>query len=257
LSNQNTGSLDGRRYECKHNEWDENKDKGEDDKMAKIMVVDDDPDIRELIRIYLEGEAFRIMEANDGIEALELVSREAPDMVILDIMMPHMDGWQLCEQLRSDYPELPLLMVTARGETSQKVRGFRLGTDDYMVKPFDPLELVVRVKALLKRYRIQSSLKVQLGDIVLDKQSYEVMWGERRLTIPLKEFDLLFKLAGSPGQIFTRNQLIDQLWGADFDGNDRTVDVHIKRLRERFPEQEVPFVITTKRGLGYKLEMKS
>ncbi|WP_028559575.1 response regulator transcription factor [Paenibacillus pinihumi] len=224
--------------------------------MAKILVVDDDEDIRELIRIYLAGEGYSVTEASDGVEAMEIISNVQADLVILDIMMPHMDGWELCERLRQDYPEMPMLMLSAKGETQDKLRGFRLGTDDYMVKPFDPLELVMRVKALLKRYRIQASMKVQLGQVVLDKQRYEVEWNGRMITLPLKEFDLLFKLGSAPGKIFTRNQLIDQIWGADFDGNDRTVDVHIKRIRERFPDEEAPFIIVTKRGLGYKLEMK-
>ncbi|RXZ77462.1 DNA-binding response regulator [Paenibacillaceae bacterium] len=224
--------------------------------MVKILVVDDDEDIRELIRLYLQAEGFFVMEAKDGVEAMEIIWDMQADLVILDIMMPHMDGWQLCEQLRQDYSDMPMLMLSAKGETQDKLRGFRLGTDDYMVKPFDPLELVMRVKVLLKRYRIQTSMKVQLGEVVLDKQRYEADWNGRKISLPLKEFDLLFKLGSAPGKIFTRNQLIDQIWGADFDGNDRTVDVHIKRIRERFTDEEAPFIIVTKRGLGYKLEMK-
>ncbi|MFF2482755.1 response regulator transcription factor [Paenibacillus sp. NPDC058071] len=224
--------------------------------VVKILVVDDDKDIRELIHLYLKAEGYAVTEANDGLEAMEIISQTQADLVILDIMMPHMNGWQLCEQLRQLYSDLPMLMLSAKGETQDKLRAFRLGTDDYMVKPFDPLELVVRVKALLKRYLIQSSMKVQLGQVVLDKQRYSVDWNGKTTSLPLKEFDLLFKLGSAPGKIFTRNQLIDQIWGADFDGNDRTVDVHIKRIRERFPDEEAPFVIVTKRGLGYKLEMK-
>lgn len=169
--------------------------------MAKILVVDDDEDIRELIRIYLAGEGYSVTEASDGVEAMEIISNVQADLVILDIMMPHMDGWELCERLRQDYPEMPMLMLSAKGETQDKLRGFRLGTDDYMVKPFDPLELVMRVKALLKRYRIQASMKVQLGQVVLDKQRYEVEWNGRMITLPLKEFDLLFKLGSAPGKI--------------------------------------------------------
>jgi len=225
--------------------------------VVKILVVDDDEDIRALIRLYLEGDGYVVTEASDGAEAMALVSQIQMDLVILDIMMPHMDGWQLCEKLRQDYPDLPMVMLSAKGETQDKLRGFRLGTDDYMVKPFDPLELVMRVKVLLKRYRIQASMKVQLGEVVLDKQRYEVDWNGKTISLPLKEFDLLFKLGSAPDKIFTRNQLIDQIWGIDFDGNDRTVDVHIKRIRERFPEGEAPFAIVTKHGLGYKLVMKS
>jgi DNA-binding response OmpR family regulator len=224
--------------------------------MAKVLIVDDDPYIRELVRFYLRGEGFAVMEASNGLEALELLKRTLADLVVLDIMMPQMDGWELCRRLAAEFPDIPLLMLTAKGETAQKVKGFQLGTDDYLVKPFDPPELVVRVKALLKRYRIQASHKVQAGVVELNRQSYEVYRGGERVTLPLKEFELLFKLASHPGQIYTRNQLIDQIWGGDYDGDERTVDVHIKRLRERFPEEQSGFAIITIRGLGYKLETK-
>lgn len=224
--------------------------------MAKVLVVDDDPYIRELVRFYLRGEGFDVVEANNGIEALELLNKTLADLVVLDIMMPEMDGWELCRRLAAEFPDVPLLMLTAKGETAQKVKGFQLGTDDYLVKPFDPPELIVRVKALLKRYRIQASHKVQAGHVELNRQSFEVHRSGERVTLPLKEFELLFKLASQPGHIFTRNQLIDQIWGGDFDGDERTVDVHIKRLRERFPEERSGFAIITIRGLGYKLEAK-
>lgn len=224
--------------------------------MAKVMIVDDDPYIRELVRFYLRGEGFDVMEASNGLEALELLKRTLADLVVLDIMMPQMDGWELCRRLAADFPDIPLLMLTAKGETAQKVKGFQLGTDDYLVKPFDPPELIVRVKALLKRYRIQASHKVQAGAVELNRQSYEVYRGRERVTLPLKEFELLFKLASHPGQIYTRNQLIDQIWGGDYDGDERTVDVHVKRLRERFSEEQSGFAIITIRGLGYKLEAK-
>jgi two-component system OmpR family response regulator len=225
-------------------------------KVAQILVVDDDVHIRELMKVYLRQEGFDVLEAGHGIEALQQMERTRVDLVILDIMMPHMDGWDLCSALREVYPDLPLLMVTAKGETAQKVKGFQLGTDDYLVKPFDPLELVMRVKALMKRYRIEASQKVQLGDMELNRQSFEVFKDGERMTLPLKEFELLFKLLSHPNQIFTRNQLIEQIWGMDYEGDDRTVDVHIKRLRERFPESGSNICIVTIRGLGYKLEVK-
>ncbi|MCZ8513288.1 response regulator transcription factor [Paenibacillus filicis] len=223
--------------------------------MAKILLVDDDSYIRELMRVSLQGEGFTLTEAANGREALELLERAPADLVVLDLMMPLMDGWELCRELRRLYPDLPLLMVTAKSETADKVKGFQLGTDDYLVKPFDPPELVVRVKALLKRYRIASSQIIRLGEIELNRTSFEVLQGTERMTIPLKEFELLFKLAAHPNQIFTRNQLIEQIWGLDYAGDDRTVDVHIKRLRERFPEESAGFSIRTIRGLGYKLEV--
>ncbi|GAA4833973.1 envelope stress response regulator transcription factor HitR [Paenibacillus vulneris] len=221
--------------------------------MAKLMIVDDDSHIRELVRVFLSGEGFEVIEASDGVEALALLESVTVDMVILDIMMPNMDGWELCRELREHY-ELPLLMLTAKGETAQKVKGFELGTDDYLVKPFDPLELVVRVKALLKRYRIASSQTIQFGKLSMNRKTYELIADGESMTLPLKEFELLFKLGSYPGKTFSREQLIEQLWGYDFEGNERTVDVHINRLRERFPEDQYGFKIHTIRGLGYRLE---
>lgn len=222
--------------------------------MTKLMIVDDDSHIRELVRVFLGNEGFEIVEASDGVEALSLLESVTVDMVILDIMMPNMDGWELCRELREHY-ELPLLMLTAKGETAQKVKGFELGTDDYLVKPFDPLELVVRVKALLKRYRIASSQTIQFGKLSMNRKTYELMANGESMTLPLKEFELLFKLGSYPGKTFSREQLIEQLWGYDFEGNERTVDVHINRLRERFAEDTYDFKINTIRGLGYRLEV--
>ncbi|GED69089.1 DNA-binding response regulator [Brevibacillus reuszeri] len=223
--------------------------------MTRLMIVDDDPHIRELVHVFLEREGFEVIEAGDGEEALSLFATALADLVILDIMMPNMDGWELCRELRRFYPDIPLLMLTAKGETSQKIKGFELGTDDYLVKPFEPAELVVRVKALLKRYRIESSHTVQIGQLHLNKKTFEMTKGSKPLTIPLKEFELLFKLGSNPGKTITREQLIEQIWGYDFEGNERTVDVHINRLRERFPQEEYSFLIRTVRGLGYRLEL--
>ncbi|MFE4571723.1 response regulator transcription factor [Paenibacillus chitinolyticus] len=224
--------------------------------MTQILVADDDAHIRKLITLYLRSEGFDTVEAANGIEALSIMENSTVDTVILDIMMPHMDGWELCREIRRLYPEIPLLMVTAKGESGQKVKGFQLGTDDYVTKPFDPLELVMRVKALLKRYRIVSSQVVQLGGIVLDRRAHKVIREGKELILPLKEFELLFKLACHPGQILTREQLIVQIWGMDYKGDDRTVDVHIKRIRERFAEDAEHFRIETVRSLGYRLEVK-
>ncbi|MCC0565435.1 response regulator transcription factor [Brevibacillus borstelensis] len=223
--------------------------------MAKLLVVDDDPHIRELVRVFLQNEGFDILEAADGQEALAIMETDQADLVILDIMMPRMDGWELCRELRKHY-DIPLLMLTAKGETAQKIKGFELGTDDYLVKPFEPAELVVRVKALLKRYRIAASHTVQAGSLQLNRKTFEIGMGGQKLTIPPKEFELLFKLASYPGQTISREQLIEQIWGFDFEGNERTVDVHINRLRERFPESECGFQIRTVRGLGYRLEIR-
>jgi len=224
--------------------------------VVNILVVDDDPHIRELVRHFLQQEGFTVHEAADGAEALRKLESVKADLVILDIMMPNMDGWDLCRELREHY-DLPLLMLTAKGETAEKIKGFQLGTDDYLVKPFDPLELVVRVKALLRRYRIAASQTVRIGNVTLNRKTFEVIVDGKSTVIPLKEFELLFKLASYPGRTITREQLIEDIWGYDYEGNERTVDVHINRLRERFPEDRHSFRIVTVRGLGYRLEVRS
>src|SRR5215212_6016823 len=208
--------------------------------MTNILIVDDDPNIRELVRIFLRNEGFDIYEASDGVEALARLESLKADLVILDVMMPNMDGWELCRELRASY-DIPLLMLTAKGETAQKIKGFQLGTDDYLVKPFEPLELVARVNALLKRYRIATSQTVQVGELLMDHKTYTVTVHGASITLPRKEFDLLFKLASYPGRTFSRDLLIEDIWGYDFEGNERTLDVHISRLRERFPESGYSF----------------
>jgi DNA-binding response OmpR family regulator len=222
--------------------------------MNKIMIVDDDPHIRELAGVFLKREGFDILEASDGVEALGKLETIKTDLVIVDIMMPKMDGWELCREVKANY-DIPVLMLTAKGETSQKLKGFQLGTDDYLVKPFEPLELVARVKALLKRYRIITSQTIQAGKILMDRRAYTVKIDGEDQTLPMKEFELLFKLASEAGRTFTREQLIENIWGYDFHGNFRTLDVHINRLRERFPEERYSFKIRTVRGLGYRLEV--
>ncbi|MCL6458328.1 MAG: response regulator transcription factor [Gorillibacterium sp.] len=224
--------------------------------MTTILITDDDPHIRKLVKLFLLREGFEVLETADGVETLELLETVKADLVILDIMMPRMDGWQLCQELRQLY-ELPILMLTAKGDTSQIVKGFELGTDDYLVKPFEPAELIARVKALLKRYRISVSQKVQLGQAELDRETYRMTLNGESCALPRKEFELLFKLAGYPGKTFSRDQLIEDIWGYDFSGNERTLDVHINRLRERFPEDQHSFAIKTIRGLGYRLEVRS
>jgi two-component system OmpR family response regulator len=223
--------------------------------MAKILVVDDEAHIRELVSLYLKDEGFDIVEKSNGVDALDYAENHSFDLAILDIMMPQMDGWVLCTKLR-ELGDIPILMITAKGEAQDRINGFKLGTDDYLVKPFDPVELVLRVKALLKRYRISTSSVVKLGDISLDRKSYQVVYKNgKTMTLPMKEFELLYKLGSYAGQLFTRDNLIEQIWGIDYEGDERTVDVHIKRLRERFAEFESDFRIVTIRGLGYRLEV--
>ncbi len=221
--------------------------------MAKILIVDDDVRIRELMSLFLRNDGFDLVEAKDGTEALSIVENSRIDLVILDIMMPQMNGWDLCREIRYRDSNIPLLMVTVKAESTQKIKGFRLGTDDYLTKPFDPLELVMRVKALLKRSSIISSQIIQLGKIVLNRRSFQVTRGDEVLNLPLKEFELLFALASQPGNIFTREQLITQIWGMNYEGDDRTVDVHIKRLREKFSDDTQHFRIETVRSIGYRL----
>ncbi|MDK2952277.1 MAG: hypothetical protein PWQ77_1942 [Kosmotogales bacterium] len=223
--------------------------------LSKIMIVDDDPYIRELLHELLKDEGFEVLEATDGLTALSKLEYEKVGMLILDIMMPRMDGWELCEKIRGYDSNLPILMLTAKGETYQKVKGFTLGADDYLVKPFEPDELIARVKALLKRCNILMSKRIQIGNIEIDKNLYVVITQDEKITLPVKEFELLFLLASYPGKTFPRDELIESIWGYDFDGNERTLDVHIGRLRARFSQEKFGFRIRTIRGLGYRLEV--
>ena len=223
--------------------------------MSTIMIVDDDPNIRELVGTLLKDGGFAICEAKDGRDALSRMADENPDLCIIDIMMPNMDGHDLCRALRKYYENLPILMLTAKAELPSKIRGFELGADDYLTKPFEGDELLLRVKALLRRYKIEASQVIQIGNVIIDRNSYSITIGTMKEDIPMKEFELLFRLAGFPGRTFSRNQLIEDVWGYDFDGNERTLDVHIGRLRDRFPSEQSGFKITTLRGLGYRLEV--
>lgn len=218
-------------------------------------MADDDPHIRELVEVFLKAEGMdEVYSASDGVEALKLMEENGADLAIIDVMMPRMDGWELCRELRRSY-DIPILMLTAKGETAQIVKGFELGTDDYLVKPFEPPVLIARVKALLKRYQISAAQSVTIGRLRMNRKTYEVSSELGSLTLPLKEFELLFKLASYPGQTLTRDRLIEEIWGYDFEGNERTLDVHVGRLRERFPREQYGFNIRTIRGLGYRLEV--
>lgn len=224
--------------------------------MVKVLMVDDDPNLQLLVAKFLRQAGFETHLAADGVEALEFLSEEQVDLVIVDVMMPRMDGWELCRTLREDY-DLAILMLTAKGESRQKVKGFSLGADDYLVKPFDPEELVARVKALLRRYRIAAEQRIRLGSLMLDRKTYECRSESRSFTLPNKEFELLFILACHAPRTLTRDQLIELVWGYDFGGNERTVDVHINRLRTRFEKYDADWRIVTVRGLGYRLEVEA
>lgn len=221
---------------------------------SKIMVVDDEMHIRELVRFYLDKAGFDTIEAANAEEALDIVENQYIDLAVVDIMMPGMDGFELVEQMRQ-YREFPVIMLTAKSQSKDKLRGFSLGIDDYVTKPFDPDELMARVKTILKRYSINSSNVVKIGDVIFDGDKYEVRYQDQVIHLPLKQFELAFELAKNPNQIFTREQLIEKIWGMDYDGFDRTVDVHIKRIRENLGH--LPgFKVVTVRGLGYKIEVE-
>jgi two-component system, OmpR family, response regulator len=208
------------------------------------------------VRHFLTKAGFSILESVDGKEALNILGTTTIDLIVLDVMIPPPNGWQLCRSIKS-VRDVPVLMLTAKRETPDKLKGFELGADDYVVKPFDPLELVARVRALLKRYRIEASQKLTVGLLELDRSAYQVTVQGRAQTIPRKEFELLFKLSGAPGRTFSREQLIESVWGPDFDGNERTLDVHVNRLRKRFPERPCRYRIATVRGLGYRMETET
>lgn len=222
--------------------------------MITVLIVDDDPHIRELLRLYLQKDGYHLLEAADGQEALNVLEVERVQLAIVDIMMPHVDGYKLCKEIRQYY-DIPVMMLTAKGEIADKEKAYTAGTDDYVVKPFEPEEILFRIRALLRRYQMINQEEIQIGKTTIDRKSYTVYTQGKVMILPLKEFELLAQLASFPNRIFTREQLIELVWGHDFEGNDRTIDVHIKRLRERFSQSKDDFTIQTVRGLGYKIEV--
>lgn len=219
--------------------------------MTNILIVDDNEKIRKLIEIYLKREGFKIFHGEDGEAALDILDNIKIDLIIADIMMPNMDGYELVEELRMANYNLPILMVTAKNTYPDKKMGFELGADDYMTKPIDMDELVLRVKALLRRSKISIDKYIGIGDIIIDYEALEVRTAIDTILLPKKEFYLLYKLLSYPNKIFTRQELMDDVWGFDSEADERTVDVHIKRLREKFKDID-EFEIITIRGLGYK-----
>ncbi|MGE7718292.1 response regulator transcription factor [Priestia megaterium] len=223
--------------------------------MLKILVVEDDINIRKLMCAVLEQNDFETYGAEDGIAALDLMDKYHIDLVVLDLMMPNMDGYELTRQLRLSWENLPILMVTAKQEPKDKRQGFLAGTDDYMTKPVDEEEMVLRIKALLRRAKISIDHRITVGKVVLDYDSLTVWREHMVITLPQKEFYLLFKLLSYPNMIFTRLQLMDEIWGMENDTDDHTLNVHINRLRDRFRDWP-EFEIVTIRGLGYKVVKK-
>lgn len=222
--------------------------------MQSILIVDDDTHILQLVRIQLEKEGFLVSEAKDGTEALAILKKAHCDLAVVDVMMPFMDGFQLTKEIRKQY-DIPIIILTAKGQIEDKEEGFLAGTDDYLVKPFEPRELIFRVQALLRRYQQENNTDtIQFGDTEINLNNYEVKLGDKTLLLPLKEFELLALLATYPQHVFSRTQLIEKIWGIDYEGDERTVDVHIKRLRQRFSSLTSSFSIKTVRGVGYCLE---
>ena len=223
-----------------------------------VLVVDDDIHICELVRLYLEKDGFRVALAHDGRKAVDLFREITPDIVILDIMLPGIDGWQVCREIRR-FSQIPIIMLSARDETFNKVLGLELGADDYMVKPFEPNELSARIRAVLRRYERHEEPAEQLvfPGLSVSKANYTVVLNGTELEVPPKELELLYFLASNPNKVFTREQLLENVWGFDFYGDTRTVDVHVKRLREKLEGQaDAKWQIKTVWGVGYKFEVK-
>ena len=223
--------------------------------MFHILVVEDNADMRELFCTVLSDNGYQCLSASDGEEALEIMDKEYVDLIVADIMMPNMDGYELTKEIRAAKMELPILMVTAKDQFDDMQKGFRAGTDDYMIKPINVNELVLRVKALLRRAKIQSEKKITVGSTVLDYDALTVTIHGEETILPQKEFYLLYKLLSYPNKIFTRPQLMDEIWGMFSETDERTVNTHINRLRERFSDCK-DFEIVTVRGLGYKAVKK-
>lgn len=222
--------------------------------MNRILVVDDDKYIRDLLSINLKDAGFSVETSTDGEDALLKLEKEKFDLAIVDIMMPKMDGNELTQLIR-EYYNMPIILLTAKDQIADKEKGFLAGADDYMVKPFEPKELLFRMKNLFRLYHITNEEKLTVGNLLINKKSYEVTVDGKTYLLPLKEFELLFYLASHAGKVLSRGQIIDHVWGYDYDGDERTVDVHIKRLRERFKKLTDSVHIKTMRGVGYKLEV--
>ena len=224
----------------------------------KIMVVDDDGNICELLRLYLEKEGFETVTVSDGAKAVELFDTEKPDLMLLDVMMPKLDGWQVCREIRKK-SQCPIIMITAKGEVFDKVLGLELGADDYVVKPFETKEVIARIKAVLRRSGISESKKerkVEYDGLYINMENYELRVRGKAVDTPPKEMELIYHLASNPNRVYTRDQLLDEVWGFEYYGDSRTVDVHIKRLREKLDGVSDQWTLKTVWGVGYKFEVK-
>lgn len=228
--------------------------------MEKILVVDDDKNICELLRLYIDKEGYQTVVAYDGKQALKLFEEEAPCLIVLDVMMPELDGWQVCREIRKS-SDVPIIMLTAKGEVFDKVLGLELGADDYVVKPFETKEVIARIGAVLRRSGRHSEDKeenkvVTYENLSINLTNYELKVKGVQVDTPRKEMELIYHLASNPNQVFTRDQLLDEVWGFDYYGDSRTVDVHVKRLREKLEGASDKWALKTVWGVGYKFEVK-
>ena len=225
--------------------------------MQKILIVDDDLNICELLRLYLEKDGFETIVANDGQQAIILSQKSNPDLILLDIMLPKLDGWQVCREIRKS-SETPIIMITAKGETFDKILGLELGADDYVCKPFDAKEVIARIKAVLRRIsdknKANAVKEVTFDRLKINLTNYELVVNGVQIDTPPKELELVYHLASNPNRVYTRDQLLDEVWGFDYYGDSRTVDVHIKRLREKLEGVSEKWALKTVWGVGYKFE---
>ncbi len=223
----------------------------------KVLIVEDDANIRELLRLYLEKDGFEVFGVGDGGNGLREFKKIEPDLVLLDIMIPVMDGWQVCREIRKS-SHVPIIMLTAKGETIDKITGLEMGADDYIVKPLDMKEVIARVHAVMRRCGADTiSLKrLTFDNLIIDMDAYELTVGGQKIDTPPKEIELLYFLASNPNRVFTRSQLLDEVWGFDYFGDTRTIDVHVKRLREKLENVSDNWEVATVWGVGYKFELK-
>ncbi|WP_280770163.1 response regulator transcription factor [Salipaludibacillus daqingensis] len=224
---------------------------------VKVLIIEDDPFISDLLELYLVQEGFLVSMAYDGEAGWEMYYDEAPDFVILDIMLPKMDGWEVCREIRRDERQVPILMLTGKGESYDKIKGLQLGADDYVVKPFEPKEIIARMQAILRRtspYKHERK-SLYFENMQIDVQQHQLLRKNESVILPSKELELLYFLALEKNQVFTRQQLVDSIWGYDYEGDVRTIDVHIKRIREKIGDEWPYWKLKTIRGVGYKFEV--
>lgn len=225
---------------------------------GKALIIEDDGNIAELLRLYLEKEGFEVLRAADGGSGVRMALNEDPTIILLDIMLPVLDGWQVCRKIRES-SKVPIIMLTAKGETPDRISGLEMGADDYVVKPFEVKELLARIHAVLRRtdssVKTEAEKKLSFDKLVVNLDSYELVVDGKKIDTPPKEMELLYHLASSPNRVYTRNQLLDEVWGFDYFGDSRTVDVHIKRLREKLEGVSDHWALKTVWGVGYKFEL--